>query len=131
MRERTEKTVVTEGNETLQTENRLIENKATSLQTTQYLIYFFFGALNVFLVARFFLKLFDASTTNTFVDLVYGITGIFVAPFAGIFNNVVSQEIETGSIFESATLVAIIVYLVLAWGIVKLVQILSGNTQTE
>ena len=128
----TKETVVTEGNnEVAQTEITAVESKATSSQTVQYLIYFFFGALNVLLVFRFILKLFGANALNSFVGLIYGITGIFVAPFSGIFSTGVSEGLETTSIFEPATIVAILVYLLIAWGIVKLINILSGRSQTE
>ncbi len=125
-------TVVTEGNnEVAQTEITAVETKATSFQTVQYLIYFFFGALNILLVFRFILKLFGANALNSFVALIYGITGIFVVPFAGIFSTGLSEGLETTSIFEPATIIAILFYLLLAWGIVKLIQILSGRAQVE
>jgi hypothetical protein len=93
------------------------------------LVYFFFGALEILLAFRLVLKLTGASLGNAFVGLVYGITGIFILPFQGIFHSGVSQGIETSSVFEPSTLIAIIVYLVLAWGIVKLLSVLSGEKQ--
>ena len=102
---------------------------ATSSQTIEYLIYFLFGALEVFLAFRFILKLMGANSLNAFVGLIYGVTGIFILPFEGIFRRGFSQGTETTSVFEPSTLVAIIVYALLAWGVVKLVRILSGEKQ--
>lgn len=104
-------------------------SEATSSQTMEYLIYFMFGALDIFLVFRLILKLMGASTSSAFVGMVYGITGIFTLPFQGIFRSGFTQGIETTSVLEPATIVAIIVYAFMAWGIVKLVRIFSGKQQ--
>lgn len=50
-------------------------------------------------------------------------------PFEGIFRQGFTQGIETTSVLEPATLVAIVVYAVLAWGIIKLIRVLSGEKQ--
>lgn len=107
------------------------KNIATNSQTVEYLVYFFFGALEILLVFRLVFKLTGASVLSAFVGLIYGLTGIFILPFEGIFRKGFTQGIETTSVLEPSTLVAIIVYAVLAWGIVKLLRILSGEQQTS
>lgn len=102
---------------------------ATSSQTIEYLVYFMFGILEMLLAFRLVLKLMGASTTSAFTGLIYGLTGIFILPFEGIFRKGFTQGIETTSVIEPATLVAIIVYAFLAWGIVMLLKILSGEKQ--
>ncbi|OGB63181.1 hypothetical protein A2X44_03565 [candidate division CPR3 bacterium GWF2_35_18] len=92
-------------------------------------MYFFFGLLEVLLLFRLVLKFTGASTGSTFVDFIYGITGIFLLPFDGIFRTIFSQGAETTSALEPSTLVGIIVYAILAWGIVKLLRVLSGKQQ--
>lgn len=104
-------------------------SEATSSQTAEYLIYFLFGTLDVLLVFRLVLKLMGASTYSAFVGLVYGITGFFTLPFQGIFRSGYTQGVETTSVLEPATIVAIIVYAFLALGIVKLIRIFSGEKQ--
>ena len=106
-----------------------VKSEATSFQTVEYLIYFFFGALEILLVFRLVLKLTGASLSSAFVGLIYGLTGVFILPFEGIFRRGFAQGVETTSVLEPSTLVAIIVYAVLAWGIVKLLRILSGEKQ--
>ena len=102
---------------------------ATNSQTVEYLIYFFFGALEVLLAFRLIFKLAGASTTSAFIGFIYGITGLFILPFEGIFRRALTQGLETTSVLEPATLVALVVYAFAAWGIVKLVRIFSGEKQ--
>lgn len=99
--------------------------KATSSQTVEYLIYFFFGVVDVLLIFRLILKLMGASSLSGFVRMIYGVTGLFIMPFEGIFRRGYAPGVETTSVLEPSTLVAIVVYAFLAWGIAKLVQVLS------
>ncbi len=136
MAEISKETITTQGNNinpvvNTTTKNTSVKSTATSSQTVEYLVYFFFGALEMLLVFRLILKVTGANIASAFVGLIYGLTGIFILPFEGIFHRGFSQGIETGSVFEPSTLVAIIVYAVLAWGIVKLLSILSGEKQVS
>lgn len=106
-----------------------VKREASRSQTVEYIIYFIFGLLDILLVFRFILKLAGANTYSSFVSLIYGFTNIFVFPFEGIFNTGSGQIMESTSIFEPATLVAIAVYGILAWGIIKLIRIFSGEKQ--
>lgn len=118
------------GNNANPVEKAPVEEEASSFQTFEYLIYFFFGVLEILLVFRLVLKLMGASLSSAFVGFIYGLSGIFIAPFEGIFRRGFTQGIETTSVLEPATLVAIIVYAVVAWGIIKLIRIFSGKKQT-
>jgi len=51
-------------------------------------------------------------------------------PFEGMFRKLTAQGIETTSVFEPSTAVAIAIYGVIAVGIVKLIRISSGEEQT-
>jgi len=104
---------------------------ASNSQTTEYLVYYFFGALEILMAFRLVLKLAGASMYSEFVKMVYGVTGIFTWPFEGIFRRAFSQGVETSSVLEPATIVALIFYAIIAWGIVKLVRISSGGKQPE
>lgn len=132
MAEISKETITTQGNNTnpvvnSTTKNTSVQSTATSSQTIEYLVYFFFGTLEVLLAFRLILKLTGASISSAFVELIYGLTGIFILPFEGIFRRGFTQGVETTSVLEPSTLVAIIVYAILAWGIVKLLRILSGE----
>lgn len=104
--------------------------EASNSQTTEYLVYYIFGALEILLAFRLVLKLMGASLASGFVRLIYALTGIFTMPFEGIFRRGVAQGLETTAVLEPATLVALIVYVIIAWGIVKLVRISSKEQQS-
>lgn len=122
-------TITTQAEETRPTVIVPAKIKASQSQTAEYLIYFFFGVLEVLLAFRMFLKLMGASVMSSFVDVIYTVTGIFILPFEGIFRRGYAQGVETDSVLEPSTLTAIIVYAILAWGIVQLVHVLSGERQ--
>ncbi len=105
--------------------------EVSSSRTIEYVVYFFLGMIEILLAFRFMLKLTGASTASAFVRGIYSVTNIFVMPFEGIFRRAVNQGAETSSIFEPSTIVAMLVYAVIAWGIVKMVRILSGEHQPE
>lgn len=103
--------------------------KATGSQTNEYLVYYFLGALEILLTFRLILKLAGANSSSAFVGLIYGLSGIFVMPFQGIFRTAYASGAVVTSVFEPSTLVALIVYAVIAWGIVKLVRIFLANNK--
>jgi hypothetical protein len=107
------------------------KKEVSNSQTVQYVIYFLFGILEILLAFRLIFKLTGANSVSAFVSMIYSITGIFIVPFEGIFRRGYTQGIETTSVLEPSTLVAIVVYAILAWGIVKLVKILSGESQAS
>ena len=108
-----------------------VEVPASETQTVEYLIYYLLGALEILLAFRLILKLTGASMSSGFVSMIYGLSNIFIWPFEGIFRRGFAPGVETTAVLEPATLVALIVYAIVAWGIVKLVRIASGNQQVE
>jgi uncharacterized protein YggT (Ycf19 family) len=75
---------------------------------------------------RFILRLLGANPDAGFAQLIYGITAPLVEPFVGLFG---TPRFE-GSAFEFTSLVAMIVYALLAWVIVKVVLMFFGETRT-
>lgn len=108
-----------------------VKVKASSTQQIEYIVYYLLGALEVILLFRLILKVMGASTASGFVRMIYTLSAIFVMPFEGIFQRGVTQGLETVAVFEPATVVAIVVYALIAWGIVKLIRISSGEKQEE
>lgn len=106
-----------------------VKREASGSQTIENIIYFIFGLLEILLAFRFIFKLTGASTSSVFVSFIYDLTKIFILPFEGIFSRGSAQVLEGTSVFEPATLVAILVYAVLAWIVVKLIRIISGETE--
>lgn len=91
------------------------------------LIYFIFGVIIAFIALRFILLLLAANEGNTFVDFVYGVSGLFVAPFYGIFGNTPQFG---ASVIDVSSIVAIIVYALIAWAISSLATI-GSRTRSE
>jgi len=79
-------------------------------------VWYILGVVEVLLAFRFVLKLLGANPAAGFSSFIYGITYLFTAPFLTVFK--VSQV--AGSILEWTTILAMFVYFVLAWGIIKL-----------
>lgn len=104
---------------------------ATDNETIEYLVYYFFGFVEVLLAIRLILKIAGASVSSGFVRLIYALAGFFTMPFDGIFRRSYAEGAGSSSILEPAVLIAIGFYLLLAWGIVKLIRISSGEKQPE
>lgn len=94
-------------------ESRPVSSRSIGKQIVWYIV----GVIVVFLALRVVLQLLGANQGNGFVDFVYGVSGIFAAPFFGMFNYTPSYGV---SYFEVSTVVAILVYLLVGWGIAKL-----------
>lgn len=80
------------------------------------IVWYILGILEALLAFRFVLKLLGANSGAGFTSFIYSSTGIFVAPFQNVFG--VSQV--QGSIFEWTTLLAMLVYWLLALAVIKL-----------
>jgi uncharacterized protein YggT (Ycf19 family) len=85
-------------------------------------VYVIFGIVIALIIIRVILKALAASTAAGFTGFVYGITDPLVAPFQGIFATPTSSR---GSVFEFSSIVAIIVYALVAWAIVRLIEVMS------
>lgn len=85
------------------------------------IVWFVFGAIGIVIAIRFTLTLFGANAEAGFVRLIYGISDIFMAPFVAVFRT----DQVSGATFEWSALVAIAVYVLVAWGIVTLIGAVS------
>ena len=79
-------------------------------------VWYILGILEVILGFRFVLKLLAANPGAGFTDFVYDLSRPFAAPFLNVFR---VTRVE-GSVFEWTTLLAMAVYWLIAWGIIKL-----------
>lgn len=102
-------------------------NTPTTLYRTTRAIWFFFSVIEALLLLRFVLKLFGANAGAPFTELIYGITAFFIAPFLYVFGT----PAVGGSVIEFSTLLAMLVYWLLAIGIIKLVAMNRPIPQTE
>lgn len=86
-------------------------------------VWYILGIVETLLAFRFVLKLLGANPSAGFTNFIYQITYVFATPFLTVFR---STQVTQGSIFEWTTLLAMLVYLIIATGIIKL--FLIGKT---
>ncbi|MDP9350362.1 MAG: YggT family protein [Chloroflexota bacterium] len=103
------------------TQRRPVRSRSYTLARYARLIYFIFGVIESLIAIRAVLKLLAANPRSGFASLIYGITDPFVAPFTGLF----SEPRVSGSVLEFRSLVAILVYALLAFALVRLLYLFS------
>lgn len=79
-------------------------------------VWYVLGLLEALLAFRFILKLLGANPSAGFSHFIYSITYLFAAPFLNVFR--VSQV--AGSVIEWTTILAMLVYWLIAFAIIKL-----------
>ena len=91
-------------------------------------VYFVLGVMEVIMGLRFIFRLLGANQGSSFVMVLYDLSHVFVAPFNGIFND---QTIGRVSVFEVSTLIAMLIYALIAWGIVGLSRVVLAPSLTN
>lgn len=108
-------------------DNVLVEPLSPQFLLTRRIIYYVLDAFLILLAFRFVLRAFSANAGSLFVEFIYSVTDPLVFPFSGIFP---TTSLTSGSQLEWPVLVAMAVYAVLAYGIVRLLRILSTPRTT-
>lgn len=80
------------------------------------IVWYILGLLEIILAFRFVLKLLAANPAAGFSNFIYSVSFPFASPFLNVFR---ITRVE-GSIFEWTTILGMLVYALIAWGIVKL-----------
>jgi uncharacterized protein YggT (Ycf19 family) len=93
--------------------------RVATFKATQ-LIWLFLGILEALLALRFIFKLVGVNEANTFATFLYGLTGIFLAPFSSL----TGAPSTAGMTFEFSTLIAMFVYAMIGWALERLVYVL-------
>lgn len=91
------------------------------------IIWYILGVVEVLLAFRILLLLFGADTKSGFTNFIYAISDPLALPFAGIFG----ITSTSGSVFEWSTFIAMIVYAVVAYGIVALIRLVKPTNPVE
>ena len=79
------------------------------------IVWYILGLIEILLLFRFVLKLLAANAGAGFTSFIYKATSIFVSPF----NNVFGISSVSDNVFEWTTLLAMLVYWLIAVSIVK------------
>ena len=83
--------------------------------------------LEILLAFRFMLRLIGANPDSGFAVLVYGLSGLFV----GSFNGLIPTPIYGGSALELTTLIAMLVYALIFWGVAFVIKIVVDRPRAR
>ncbi len=106
---------------------KVYDTKKTIFRTYQ-IIWYVLGVIETLLTFRILLKLLDANMGSPFVSLIYIVTDPLALPFSGIFG---VTYVTNGAYFEWSTLVGMIVYLLIAFALVQLMQLMKPTNPQE
>ncbi len=112
------------GNTTVRRQTVAESASAPSSVVAQRVVWYIVGFIVALLALRLVLQLLGANQGNGFVDFVYALSGVFAAPFFGMFSYQPSYGV---SYFEVSTVVAILIYLLVGWGVAKLFTLGSNR----
>ena len=95
------------------------DNQNYAISKVVQVIQYIAGLLIVLLAIRFVLALLGANLANQFANFIYTVTDPMVAPFRGLLQ--VSQFQAGISRFEVETLLTMVIYALVTWGITRLI----------
>jgi hypothetical protein len=102
------------------------ERYNTIVRINQF-IWLIFGLILSLIGIRIILRLIGANPAAVFSQMIYGATDIFLWPFAGI-----TADPGVGAFtLEISSIIGMIVYALLAWGITRLIWILFYRNGTS
>jgi hypothetical protein len=105
---------------------KVYEKKKTILRSNQ-IIWYILSFVEVLLIFRVVLKALGANQYIGFTSFIYSITAPLALPFSGILG----ISATGSSILEWSTIIAGIVYLCVAWGLVYLLEIIYPITPRD
>lgn len=94
-------------------------------------IRFIAGTVESALLIRLAFRALGVNPANGFVSFIYNLTEPFIAPFRGIIRSAYTPGLETGAVFEPATIIALIIYPLIAWGLIRLVHTISHGAHSR
>ena len=95
------------------------EQRVATFKVTQ-LIWLLLGLLEAAIALRVLFKLIAVNAANPFAALLYGVTNLFVAPFASL----IGAPAAGGMVLEISSIIAMIVYFLIAWVLERIVYVL-------
>lgn len=98
-----------------------VSDRNEPINKVAQIVWFIVGVITSLLLLRFILALLGANPANAFANFIYELSNLFVAPFRGLLQ---VSTVEYGvARFEFETLVAVAVYVLVGYGIVKLIEL--------
>lgn len=106
--------------------------KKKAVFRTHQIIWYILGLIEVLLGFRITLLALGANPSSGFVSLIYTLTNPLALPFQGILRTyITSTGTVTGAVFEWSSIIAGIVYALIAVGIAQLMQFLKPVSPQE
>lgn len=103
-----------------------VEVAEASTAKKNQVIWYIVGIINSLLLLRIVFLLLGARDTG-FATILYALTDPFVALFKGIF----ASPALSGAYFDSAAVLAIVIYSLIAWGLSSLLNVAKRPAPTE
>jgi YggT family protein len=85
------------------------------------------GLIEGLIGIRIILRLIGANPENPFAQFIYSLSSLFLLPFFGL----TGSPATGGMVLEIPSLIAMLVYLLIGWAIVKIVWILFAPTDSH
>jgi hypothetical protein len=104
------------------------QGRMGQIQRAHAIIWFITGAVLIVVAFRFGLMLLGANADSAFAGLVYSASYPLVAPFLAVFK---IQPVYGTSMFETSTLVAFLVYPLLAMGLARIITLTMAPTTVD
>ena len=105
---------------------KVYDTKKTIFRFNQ-IIWYILGLVEVLLIFRIILKMLGANPYVGFTSFIYALTSPLATPFSGILGASTSGN----SLIEWSTVIACLVYLCVAWGIVYLLDLIYPITPKD
>jgi hypothetical protein len=102
-----------------------LEYRESVYKVVQF-VWLLFGALEGLIAIRMALKLIGANPNSWFTALVYQLSDLFLWPFQNITLNPSFQNF----VLEITSVIALLVYALIGWGIVRLIWVIFYRTPT-
>lgn len=112
------------------TNQNVVKDEYVKSPRAYMVIWYILGLVEVLLVLRLILKLLGAGTAGGFVNFIYAATDFLIAPFQLIFNTGTTTGLVTTSVLEPATIIAMVIYALIIWGISKLIDVIRNRKHT-
>jgi hypothetical protein len=109
-------------------QNVIVRKNFEDSFTAGRVVFYILGLLQVLLAFRLVFKFLGANPDSGFVSFIYEKSQILLSPFTAIFRSGATPGIETNGVLEPATIIAMVVYTLIAWGIVKLFLVFRART---
>ncbi len=113
------------------TQRRVVHDAAAEQRLFIYrlnqVIWLLFGFLEALIGIRIILKLIGANPAAFFSQIIYGVTEVFLWPFSGLTANPGVGAFQ----LEITSIIGMLVYGLIAWGLVRLIWVLFYRPDTS